>query len=422
MLLLRAVGLSVVALALVALAAAEGRAELEALTLKNLKAKARELGVDEGKIEELDDAADPKAAAVELVLGAGDEDARKEAELRAELEGLTLKALKEQAKELGVAEAKIEELDEADDAKAAAIDLVVAARSAAASGTRGPSCPVAAPSWAPLPAPERDCPAVRVTEVQVRAGEFIDHVSFRFSDGSSNSFGSETGGDALPPFALEEDEYVVAVEGRGGSFVDRLVFVTSAGRRSDAFGAGQGGEPFAFGLRDGGPVGGLLGAAPPPPPPPPPPEEEEHYRYGRHRYGYDHDASYASDQMYGSYGSSLLQPVSGVTSVDTALELLRPVADGGAGEGAGAGGPLPEGTYQGSCRDCVLDEEAQQLRCKCNDGSWGEVEASLDVSGCVDGGGIIENQNGQLNCVGPSAVGRCVHSLQRATEDRRCPL
>ena len=87
--------------------------------------------------QELDDAADPKSAAVELVLGAGDEDARKEAELRAELEGLTLKALKEQAKELGGAEAKIEELDEADDAKAAAIDLVVAARTAAASGTRG---------------------------------------------------------------------------------------------------------------------------------------------------------------------------------------------------------------------------------------------------------------------------------------------
>ena len=65
--------------------------------------------------------------------------------------------------------------------------------------------------------------------------------------------------------------------------------------------------------------------------------------------------------------------------------------------------------------DC---EEAKQLRCMCNDGSWGEVEASLDVSGCVDGG-IIENQNGQLNCVGPSVVGRCVHSLQRATESGR---
>ena len=122
--------------------------------------------------------------------------------------------------------------------------------------------------------------------------------------------------------------------------------------------------------------------------------------------------------MYGSYGTSLLQPVSGVTSVDTALELLQPAGEAGEGEGAGAGGPLPEGTYQGSCRDCVLDEEAQQLRCMCNDGSWGELEASLDVSGCVDGG-IIENQNGQLNCVGPSVVGRCVHSLQRATESER---
>ena len=67
MLLLRALGLALVAQALVALAAAEGRAELEALTLKNLKAKARELGVEAKTIEELDDAADPKSAAVELV-------------------------------------------------------------------------------------------------------------------------------------------------------------------------------------------------------------------------------------------------------------------------------------------------------------------------------------------------------------------
>ena len=41
-------------------------AELEGLTLRQLKARARELGASDGTIDELDDAPDVKAAAIDL--------------------------------------------------------------------------------------------------------------------------------------------------------------------------------------------------------------------------------------------------------------------------------------------------------------------------------------------------------------------
>jgi hypothetical protein len=48
------------------------------------------------------------------------------AQLRAELEGKKLSALKRRAGEAGVDEGKLEEADDADDIKAAVIDLIVA--------------------------------------------------------------------------------------------------------------------------------------------------------------------------------------------------------------------------------------------------------------------------------------------------------
>ena len=48
--------------------AAELRAELQGLTLRQLKARAREAGAMQYSIDELEDAADPKTAAVDLVI------------------------------------------------------------------------------------------------------------------------------------------------------------------------------------------------------------------------------------------------------------------------------------------------------------------------------------------------------------------
>ena len=58
------------------------RTELSGLTLKAVKNRARELGVDEGQIDDADDAAEPKAAAIELCVQARAQDAgwRAEAE------------------------------------------------------------------------------------------------------------------------------------------------------------------------------------------------------------------------------------------------------------------------------------------------------------------------------------------------------
>ena len=51
------------------------RTELSGLTLKAVKNRARELGVDEGQIDDADDAAEPKAAAIELCVQARAQDA-----------------------------------------------------------------------------------------------------------------------------------------------------------------------------------------------------------------------------------------------------------------------------------------------------------------------------------------------------------
>eukprot|EP01045_Picozoa_sp_COSAG04_P033898 COSAG04_NODE_7200_length_1169_cov_1.218692_1_plen_206_part_10 len=100
-------------------------ADLEGLTLRQLKARARELGVSDDAIEELDDAPDAKAAAVDLVKKATPAPVPTEEELRAELEGLTLRQLKARAREAGASEDDVDALDDAPDAKAAALDLVV---------------------------------------------------------------------------------------------------------------------------------------------------------------------------------------------------------------------------------------------------------------------------------------------------------
>eukprot|EP01045_Picozoa_sp_COSAG04_P008324 COSAG04_NODE_458_length_14025_cov_349.233735_2_plen_799_part_00 len=104
---------------------ASDRAELVGLTLRQLKARARELGVDDDALDALDDADDPKAAAIGLVREATPAAAPSEDELRAELAALTLRQLKARAREAGAPGDTVDELDDVADPKAAAIDLVV---------------------------------------------------------------------------------------------------------------------------------------------------------------------------------------------------------------------------------------------------------------------------------------------------------
>jgi len=118
------------------------RAELVGMKPSALKKRAKQAGVEEGKLEEADDADDVKATLIELIVGkmreehgAGGADSAAELEaqkqeemlqqLREELDAMKPSALKKRAKEAGVEEEKLEEADDADDVKGTLVELIV---------------------------------------------------------------------------------------------------------------------------------------------------------------------------------------------------------------------------------------------------------------------------------------------------------
>eukprot|EP01045_Picozoa_sp_COSAG04_P003344 COSAG04_NODE_135_length_23774_cov_40.993918_7_plen_329_part_00 len=107
------------------------RAELAGMKPSALKKRAKEVGVEEGKLEEADDADDVKATLIELIVEkvtSESPEAQLEEQveqLREELGGMKPSALKKRAKEAGVGEAELEEADDADDVKATLIELIV---------------------------------------------------------------------------------------------------------------------------------------------------------------------------------------------------------------------------------------------------------------------------------------------------------
>ena len=105
-------------------------AVLTGMKLSALKKRARQAGVEEEKLEEADDADDIKAAVIALILEAAR--GAEAAQMREELAGMKLSALKKRAKQAGVDEEKLEEADDADDIKAAVIDLILAQSDGAA--------------------------------------------------------------------------------------------------------------------------------------------------------------------------------------------------------------------------------------------------------------------------------------------------
>ena len=114
-------------------ATGELRAELSGMKLSALKSRARELGVSEALLEDADDADDIKAAVTELCIEAataGKDGGQEVAALRKELASLKLKALKTRAREAGVGGDALSDADDAEDIKQAVTELIVVAMQA----------------------------------------------------------------------------------------------------------------------------------------------------------------------------------------------------------------------------------------------------------------------------------------------------
>eukprot|EP01046_Picozoa_sp_COSAG06_P043409 COSAG06_NODE_5682_length_3323_cov_3.426489_2_plen_973_part_01 len=107
------------------------RKELCTMKLRALKVRAREQGVSDEALEDADDADDIKSAVTQLILDAvsaraGKDDVARQA-LVSELAPLKLKALKKRARSAGVDDELLEDADDADDIKAAVIELIIKA-------------------------------------------------------------------------------------------------------------------------------------------------------------------------------------------------------------------------------------------------------------------------------------------------------
>ena len=102
--------------------------ELKPQKVKQLKARARELGVGDAELDDADDADDVKQAVIALIVdraGAAHDEAQQA--LHAELQAMKVSALKKRAAEAEVDAEAIADADDADDPKAEVIRLIVEA-------------------------------------------------------------------------------------------------------------------------------------------------------------------------------------------------------------------------------------------------------------------------------------------------------
>jgi hypothetical protein len=97
------------------------RAELSTLRVKELKNRARQVGVDEEKLADADDEPDVKGTVIELVL----EGSALLGQARARLSTMKVKALKARAREVGVDDAKLDDADDEEDVKGTVISLIL---------------------------------------------------------------------------------------------------------------------------------------------------------------------------------------------------------------------------------------------------------------------------------------------------------
>eukprot|EP01047_Picozoa_sp_COSAG01_P030191 COSAG01_NODE_2097_length_8434_cov_116.410678_3_plen_1492_part_00 len=106
------------------------REELGGLKPRALKQRAREVGVAPEQLEEVDDADDVKAAIIDLIMAVvqqtpGDLVEARLTSLRTELEAQKPSALKKRAREVGVDPERLDEADDADDVKGAVVALIL---------------------------------------------------------------------------------------------------------------------------------------------------------------------------------------------------------------------------------------------------------------------------------------------------------
>ena len=102
------------------------RTELQQLRPSVLKKRAKAAGATEEEIEAAEDADDAKAATVALVVSYEQAAEDPAVALREELAGLKPSVLKKRARAAGATEEQIEEADDAEDPRAAMVALVLA--------------------------------------------------------------------------------------------------------------------------------------------------------------------------------------------------------------------------------------------------------------------------------------------------------
>ena len=129
------------------------RIELSALKLTALKNRARQEGVAEELLEDVDDEDDVKRAVITLILATASsrDDNEHEARqaLESELAGLKMKALKKRARDAGVSTADLEDADDAENIRGAVTELIVSAEMNSTPSDDRPhfgSAPTAAPA------------------------------------------------------------------------------------------------------------------------------------------------------------------------------------------------------------------------------------------------------------------------------------
>lgn len=111
---------------------------------------------------------------------------------------------------------------------------------------------------------DREIPeGARITEIQVRSGDYIDSVQIVYVLRDGRSFkGPMHGGSGgrSNVFRLDSDEYLIGISGRYGNYVDSLTFHTNK-RSSATFGGRGGNRDFRIFVPQGNQAIGLTGRA-----------------------------------------------------------------------------------------------------------------------------------------------------------------
>lgn len=85
-----------------------------------------------------------------------------------------------------------------------------------------------------------------IRQLFIRAGNVVDSIAIGYANGVQFTHGTSTGG-TLTAIRLDADEYITEVQGRAGTQLDQITFVTSK-RTLGPFGGG-GGSPFSVVFR-----------------------------------------------------------------------------------------------------------------------------------------------------------------------------